>query len=59
VFVVMAVKYPIKPYAHAFFISVLVTIVSTVLELIIIQHIVFTLFIVETILLLFTQSSIS
>ena len=52
VFIVMTVKYPIKPYAHAFYIVILVTIVSTVLELIIIQHIVFTHFIIETILLL-------
>ena len=52
VFITMAFKYPVKPYAHAFCISILVTVTSTVLELVIIQNIVPTVFIIETILLL-------
>ncbi len=52
VFIAMVVKYPVKPYVHAFYISIFVTIVSTIFELIIIQHIVFTVFIINTVLLL-------
>jgi len=52
VFIIMAVKYHIKPFFHAFCIFILVTIVSIVLELILIKQIVVAVFIAESVVLL-------